>query len=102
MTISRVKFGFVMIGLSIFLLLISGSLDDPETQMSVAGTAFLQNCVLIAVLVLIGLGIYFAYFSKPCRVCGERLSPLADDCHYCDHNFDAAPRSNYWKWLHRP
>ena len=43
MTISRVKFGFVMIGLSIFLLLISGSLDDPETQMSVAGTAFLQN-----------------------------------------------------------
>ena len=102
MTISRVKLGFVMIGLSVFLLLISGSLNDPEIQMSVAGTAFLENSFLIAALALIGVGIYLAYFSKPCPVCGEQLSPAADDCHYCGHNFDTAPRSNYWKWLHRP
>jgi len=102
MTISRVKLGFVMIGLSIFLLLMSGSLNDPETQMSVAGTALLENCVLIVVLALSAVGIYFAYFSRPCPVCGEQLSPVAEDCHYCGHNFDTAARSHRWNWLHRP
>src|ERR1043165_1347676 len=90
-TISRIKLGFVMIGLSIFLLLISGSLNDPEMQMSVAGSAFLDNCILIAALALIAVGIYFGFFSKPCTVCGEQLSPTADDCHHCGHNFDTAP-----------
>ena len=102
MMISRVKLGFVMIGLSIVLVLIPGSFDDPETQMSVAGSAFLENCLLIAALALIGVGIYFAYFSKPCPVCSEQLSPAADDCQYCGHNFDTAGRSHHWKWLHRP
>jgi hypothetical protein len=65
MRITRVHAGFVLIGVSIVLFLIAGSIDDPETQMSVAGEAFLGNFLSIAAAV-IGLGVYLAYFSKPC------------------------------------
>jgi hypothetical protein len=101
MTISRAKAGFVMIGVSIFLFLLAGWIDTSETQIGVAWTAFLENCLFIAAFALIGFGIYFAFFSKHCPVCAEQLSPAANDCHYCGHNFDNAARSHHWKWLNR-
>lgn len=58
MSITRVHAGFVLIGVSILLFLIAGSIDDFETQMSVAGEAFLGNFLSIAAFAFIGVGIF--------------------------------------------
>ena len=101
MTISRAKAGFAIIGLSIIFFLIADSIEDLETQLGVAAAAFVENCLFIAALALIGMGIYLAFFGKPCPVCAQRLSPTATDCQNCGYNFDTAPRSQRWKWLRR-
>ena len=98
MMISRAKAGFVMIAISIFLFLIAGSLDNPEIEMGVAGTAFLGNCLSIAALVLIGLGIYL--YRINCPVCGDPTSRAPTHRHYRGHNFDIAPRAHRWNWVH--
>jgi hypothetical protein len=97
--ISRANAGYVMIGGSILLFLIAGSMDDP--QMSITEAAVLGNLISIAALALIGPGIYFWYFSKRCPLCRKQLSRTVRNCHYCRHKFKAPFRAYHWKWLHR-
>ncbi len=101
MTISRAKAGFAIIGISIVFFLIADSIENLETQLGVAAAAFVENGLSIAAFALLGVGIYLAFFSKPCPVCAERLSPAASDCQHCGHNFDIALRSHHWKRLGR-
>ena len=68
MPISRVTFGYVMIGLSIIFFCI-GAREDPELAIGVAWGAFLENLLAIIALVLLSLGIQFAFFSKSCPLC---------------------------------
>jgi hypothetical protein len=102
MTISRAKAGFAMIAISIVFFFIADSIENLETQLGIAAAAFVEDCLFIVALALIGLGIYLACFSKPCPVCAERLSPAATDCEHCGYNFDTARLSHRWKWLRRP
>lgn len=102
MTISRAKAGFAMIGVSIVFFLIADSIENLETQLGVAAAAFVENCLFIAALALVAVGIYLACFSKACPVCAQRLSLAATECQHCGYNFDTAPRSHRWKWVRRP
>jgi len=97
--ISRVNAGYAMIGISILLFLIAGSMDDPE--MSITEAAVLGNFVSIAAVALIGPGIYLWYFSKRCAVCRKQLSRAVPECDHCGHQFETAPRAQHWKWLQR-
>ena len=90
--ISRVNAGYVMIGVSILLFLIAGSMDDPE--MSITEAAVLGNFISIAALALIGPGIYLC-FSKRCPVCRKQLSRAVSKCHYCHHKFKTPLRTHH-------
>lgn len=96
MPISRVTTGFVMIGGAIFLLLYVGLWDDPEAAIGIAWGSFVENLIALIALVLIGFGIRFAFYSKPCPVCDEKLRPTAPDCYQCGFNFETAPH-----WISR-
>lgn len=85
-----------MIGVAIFLLLYVGLWDDPEAAIGIAWGSFVENLIALIALVLIGFGIRFAFYSKPCPVCDEKLRPTATDCHQCGFNFETAPH-----WISR-
>ncbi|MGN6716392.1 MAG: hypothetical protein ACTHLX_03270 [Candidatus Binatia bacterium] len=92
--ISRANAGYVMIGGSILLFLIAGSMDDP--QMSITEAAVLGNLISIAALALIGPGIYLWYFSKRCPVCHKQLSRTMRTCHYCRDQFTTPLPVSHW------
>ena len=103
MPISRVTAGFVMIGVSIFLLLYVGLRNDLDPAIGIAWGSFVENFIAVIALALIGFGIQFAFFSKPCPVCDEKLRRTATDCYQCGFNFQSAPRrmsrgshQSYW------
>lgn len=80
-----------MIGGSIFLLLLASTTDDPELPIGIAWRAFIETSVFITAVMLIGLGIYFAFFGKSCPKCGQKLRRAAIHYHRYGHNFDTAP-----------
>jgi hypothetical protein len=90
MSISRVTAGFVMIGVSIALLIIPAT-EASEVKIGIAWGAFLENLIAIIALVLLSFGVQFAFFSKPCPVCDEKLSRAAGECRHCGYNFETAP-----------
>ena len=95
MPISRVTAGYVLIGVSLFLLLYLGIRDDPELAIGIAWGAFLENSIAIIALVVLSFGIHFAFFSKPCPVCEEKLSRAAGECRNCGFNFGTAPEGRF-------
>ena len=82
MIISRMKAGWLMIGGSIFLFLVTSSL--PQSQIWLAG---LENVLFLAFIVLMIIGIYFVRTSKTCRICGESVGRGETKCKYCGHVF---------------
>jgi hypothetical protein len=79
-----------MIGVSMCFFMIGDSIENLETQLGVAAASFVENCLFIAALALIGM-IYLAFFSKPCPVCAEQLSPTASDRRHCGYTWTLRP-----------
>jgi hypothetical protein len=82
MIISRMKAGWLMIGGSIFLFVLTDMLPNSPSVLSGFETVLFLGSIGLMIV-----GIYFVRTSKHCPRCGESVKRAETKCRYCGHGF---------------